>query len=169
MFKNCRYCGKPLPEEAAFCPYCARSQLDAQEAPEPPKPSKRPSLLLILLLAAAVLLVCGGWRLLHAASRPVEVPPETTGTHLVQGDRIPSLLNGPDGYLEYREETPEGQTLYHLILSKTGEDAEVSVFLENGTRVEHYYTPDVKGTLAARGIDLDALSADGQKENQVTP
>ena len=75
MSKNCRYCGKPLPEEAAFCPYCARSQLDAQEAPEPPRSPKKPPLLLIPLLAAA-LLVWGWW--ISPSSRPEEVPPETT-------------------------------------------------------------------------------------------
>ena len=77
MFKNCRYCGKPLPEEAAFCPYCARSQLDAQEAPEPPRSPKKPPLLLIPLLAAAALLLCVGWRLLRTP-QPIEVPPETS-------------------------------------------------------------------------------------------
>lgn len=75
MSKNCRYCGKPLPEEAAFCPYCARSQLDAQEAPEPPRSPKKPPLLLIPLLAAA-LLVWGWW--VSPSSRPEEMPPETT-------------------------------------------------------------------------------------------
>ena len=75
MFKNCRYCGKPLPEEAAFCPYCARSQLDAQEAPEPPRSPKKPPLLPIVLLAA--LLLCVGWRL-SRTPQPIEVPPETT-------------------------------------------------------------------------------------------
>ena len=75
MSKNCRYCGKPLPEEAAFCPYCARSQLDAQEAPEPPRSPKKPPLLPIVLLAA--LLLCVGWRL-SRTPQPIEVPPETT-------------------------------------------------------------------------------------------
>lgn len=75
MSKNCRYCGKPLPEEAAFCPYCARSQLEAHEAPEPPRSPKKPPLLLIPLLAAA-LLVWGWW--VSPSSRPEEVPPETT-------------------------------------------------------------------------------------------
>lgn len=77
MSKNCRYCGKPLPEEAAFCPYCARSQLDAQEAPEPPRSPKKPPLLLIPLLAAAALLLCVGWRL-SRTPQPIEVPPETS-------------------------------------------------------------------------------------------
>lgn len=77
MSKNCRYCGKPLPEEAAFCPYCARSQLDAQEAPEPPRSPKKPPLILIPLLAAAALLLCVGWRL-SRTPQPIEVPPETS-------------------------------------------------------------------------------------------
>ena len=77
MFKNCRYCGKPLPEEAAFCPYCARSQLDAQEAPEPPRSPKKPPLILMPLLAAAALLLCVGWRL-SRTPQPIEVPPETS-------------------------------------------------------------------------------------------
>ena len=194
MSKNCRYCGKPLPEEAAFCPYCARSQLDAQEAPEPPRSPKKPPLLLIPLLAAA-LLVWGWW--VSPSSRPEEMPPETTvettaptetraaettlppettaptteaeteptgeavpgGTlsRWVQGDRIASLHEGLDGYLEYSELNLEGQTVYHLVQYNTGESADVTVYSEDGARLSSYRTADVEGALAARGVDLNNL------------
>lgn len=171
MSRKCRYCAKPLPEEAAFCPYCARSQLETLEAPEPLRTKRKPPLLPISLFVAAALLVCGGWWLWHSAQAeegPVETTISPTDARQVQGSRIPCLQNGPNGYLEYREETPEGQVLYHLVLPETGKDAEVSVFSESGRRVDHYYTSDVKGTLAARGIDLDTLSTEGQKDDKVT-
>ena len=179
MSKNCRYCGKPLPEEAAFCPYCARSQLDAQEAPEPPRSPKKPPLLLMPLLAAA-LLVWGWW--VSPSSRPEEVPPETTlppettaptteaeteptgkavpaGTtsRWVQGDRIADLYEGLDGYFEYSELNLEGQVLYHLLQYNTGESAYVTVYSEDGAQLSSYRTSDVEGELAARGVDLNNL------------
>ena len=191
MFKNCRYCGKPLPEEAAFCPYCARSQLDAQEAPEPPRSPKKPPLLLIPLLAAAALLLCVGWRLLRTP-QPIEVPPETsaettappettlppettaptteaeteptgeavaglTGTRWAKADWISCLWNSPDGYFEYYELNLEGEMLYHIVRLKTGDQAEVTIYRDNGEIFSHYYTADVEGTLAARGVDLNNL------------
>ena len=185
MFKNCRYCGKPLPEEAAFCPYCARSQLDAQEAPEPPRSPKKPPLLLIPLLAAAALLLCVGWRL-SRTPQPIEVPPETsaettappettaptteaetepteeavvglTGTRWAKADWISCLWNSPDGYFEYYELNLEGEMLYHIVRLKTGDQAEVTIYRDNGEIFSHYYTADVEGTLAARGVDLNNL------------
>ena len=185
MFKNCRYCGKPLPEEAAFCPYCARSQLDAQEAPEPPKPPKKPPLLLIPLLAAAALLLCVGWRLLRTP-QPIEVPPETsaettappettaptteaeteptgeavpagTTSRWVQGDRIAELSEGLDGYFEYSELNLEGEVIYHLLRYNPGESADVTVYSDDGAQLSSYRTSDVEGALAARGIDLNNL------------
>lgn len=190
MYKKCRYCGKPLPEEAAFCPYCARSQLEAQEAPEPPRPPKKPPLLPIALLAAAALLLCVGWRLLRTPQP--EVPPETsvettvplettlppettsptteaetepteeavtalTGTRWANADWISSLWNGPDGYFEYYEQNLEGEMLYHIVRHKTGDQAEVTIYRDNGEIFSHYYTADVEGTLAARGVDLNNL------------
>ena len=189
MSKNCRYCGKPLPEEAAFCPYCARSQLDAQEAPEPSRSPKKPPLLLIPLLAAA-LLVWGWW--VSPSSRPEEVPPETTvettraaettlppettaptteaktepteeaaagltGTRWAKADWISYLWNDPDGYFEYYELNLEGEMLYHIVRLKTGDQAEVTIYRDNGEIFSHYYTADVEGTLAARGVDLNNL------------
>ena len=178
MSKNCRYCGKPLPEEAAFCPYCARSQLDAQEAPEPPRSPKKPPLLLIPLLAAAALLLCVGWRL-SRTPQPIEVQPETTAptteaetkptepteeavaaltyTRWAKADWISSLWNGPDGYFEYYEQDLEGEMLYHIVRLKTGDQAEVTIYRENGEIFSHYFTADVEGTLAARGVDLNNL------------
>lgn len=183
MSKNCRYCGKPLPEEAAFCPYCARSQLDAQEAPEPPRSPKKPPLLPIVLLAA--LLLCVVWWL-SRTPQPIEVPPETsaettaspettaptteaeteptgeavpamTGTRWAKADWISCLWNSPDGYFEYYELNLEGEMLYHIVRLKTGDQAEVTIYRDNGEIFSHYYTADVEGTLAARGVDLNNL------------
>lgn len=59
MSKNCRYCGAPLPEDASFCPRCARSQID-RTAMKPPRLWRKKTLYILLgalLLAAAALLI----------------------------------------------------------------------------------------------------------------
>lgn len=58
MEKKCPHCGSPLPEEASFCPHCAKSIIPHVEQ-KPPRhiPAKYLRILLILcLLAAAALL-----------------------------------------------------------------------------------------------------------------
>lgn len=80
-----------------------------------------------------------------------------TGSHWVQGDRIAELWEGPEGYFEYWEQNLEGQMLYHLVRYNTGESADVTVYSDNGAQLSSYKTSDVAGTLAARGVDLNAL------------
>ena len=54
--KKCRFCGSTLPDEAAFCPYCARSQTE-KETVEMPAPKGRKILLLFVVLAAVFCVV----------------------------------------------------------------------------------------------------------------
>ena len=54
MNKTCPHCGAPLPEDAAFCPHCAKSVNQRTEAGPPrPRPVKAILALGILLLIAA--------------------------------------------------------------------------------------------------------------------
>ncbi len=80
-----------------------------------------------------------------------------TGTRWAKADWISSLWNGPDGYFEYYEQDLEGEMLYHIVRLKTGDQAEVTIYRENGEIFSHYFTADVEGTLAARGVDLNNL------------
>ena len=58
--KKCIYCGKELPDEASFCPYCSRSQVEKEDA-APPKVLGRKWLtiigLAILVIAAVLVLI----------------------------------------------------------------------------------------------------------------
>lgn len=51
MMKQCRFCGKELPDDASFCPYCARS-LEEKEIVQVPVPKRRKILFLCVILAA---------------------------------------------------------------------------------------------------------------------
>lgn len=57
-FVPCPHCGRPVPQGAAFCPYCARSVRDKQPVPIPVPPRRRVPwrrLIPLLVLAALVL------------------------------------------------------------------------------------------------------------------
>ena len=62
--KNCIHCGRELPDEASFCPYCETEQAPPQEVSMPPIRRRWRARLIALL---CVLLVIGG---LYAALRP---------------------------------------------------------------------------------------------------
>lgn len=56
-WKSCPHCGARLPSEASFCPFCARSVNDRQEAHPPryiPGRALRCALIILVLLAAAL-------------------------------------------------------------------------------------------------------------------
>ena len=63
--ERCKFCGAELPEGAAFCPYCARSQLEKQPlCPPAPKRRRRPGGWIAgLLVAGGVLCAIGLMRL----------------------------------------------------------------------------------------------------------
>lgn len=73
MERTCPHCGAPLPEEAAFCPHCARDVHERKE-PRVPVPMRRKALLVLLVLV--VLAVLGGG--MYWAARP-HVPQEYDG------------------------------------------------------------------------------------------
>lgn len=54
--KNCKHCGKPLDEEANFCPYCMKRQSEPVTAPKINVKRRLPKLLLLIpvLLVAAL-------------------------------------------------------------------------------------------------------------------
>ena len=58
--KKCPYCGEELPEEAAFCPHCARS-INDRETPKPPRPLPRRALKLGAALLAVLVLALTFW------------------------------------------------------------------------------------------------------------
>lgn len=57
MRKHCKYCGKELHEQASFCPYCMKSQIEKQRAILPEKKSKKWLYVLIIGLLLALLTV----------------------------------------------------------------------------------------------------------------
>lgn len=90
---KCRFCGAELPEDAAFCPYCARSQLEKQQFHPPvPKHTRKP----LALTAAALGCVLAAGLFLCAAGlsspRPEgEIPTEP----LVQAEIVEAVQTEP--------------------------------------------------------------------------
>ncbi len=85
--EHCKFCGAELPEGAAFCPYCARSQLEKQPL-SPPAPKRRRMLggWIAGLLAAGVALCAIGliwfqpWQKAPNAESHLSVLAETAQT-----------------------------------------------------------------------------------------
>ena len=65
MSKICSQCGRELPEEASFCPYCEQPQLSAETAAPPRRWRRRTALAVGILLAALLAALA-----LYAALRP---------------------------------------------------------------------------------------------------
>ena len=62
-YHTCPYCGAELPEEASFCPYCARG-VRARTEIVPPNPAWRRRVRRLLAVLVPVLLLAGlgaGW------------------------------------------------------------------------------------------------------------
>ena len=56
--KKCIYCGKELPDQASWCPFCEKEQ---QEVKEVPVPSRRRRKIIGFTAAAILLCACGIW------------------------------------------------------------------------------------------------------------
>ena len=116
MEHKCQYCGAPLPEGAAFCPCCAKSQITKKTMLPPEKQSPRLRPAAAAAVCAGVLLV-SGFAVRHAltASAPTEAPetePATETTEMTTAateetvaTTAPIVLQ--DGEVWLHEEFPE--------------------------------------------------------------
>ena len=115
MGKHCIYCGTPLPEEASFCPHCARSQI-AKKPMRPPRFRRRAAAVLAVLVLGMGLLCLTRWKMnqmdrtLSQETLPPEtetLPPETETTAApTQAATAPTEPLPPR--LEIHEETAAG-------------------------------------------------------------
>lgn len=60
-FVPCPHCGQPIPRQAAFCPYCARSVRDRKPTPMPIAARRRAPWGVFLLVLALAILILGLW------------------------------------------------------------------------------------------------------------
>lgn len=132
MEKKCRYCGAALPEDASFCPHCARSQLAAIYFPTPEPPKKRSRLPLILAtFSGAAVLLAGGLLLFYRTPEPPaepaaleataeetteEAPPEEPTAEVAYGHNarvdFVSVHGKRDGLTTYYNEYTSGGAYY---------------------------------------------------------
>ena len=70
MEHKCPHCGAPLPENAAFCPYCARNVHPRKDA-KTPSPLRKKAVLGLLVLLAAAAAGVGFWQM-NRAHKPQE-------------------------------------------------------------------------------------------------
>ena len=123
MERTCPHCGADLPEDAAFCPKCARNIHPRKELC-PPNPLRK-KVLLVLLILAAVGAIGGGLWLTHA--------PKTYDSYgeVHYGDYQVLLSPSNDRFTPVAEVSlqgePEGQyripSRLFINNRKTGEDA----------------------------------------------
>ena len=105
--KKCIHCGKELPDQAVFCPYCETKQTDAKPAQTPRKWRKKAGIAAIL--AVFILLACFA---AHSLQKPKVY--DAQGPELQYKDyHVMVRLNGfGDGPIEGEPltERPCGQT-----------------------------------------------------------
>lgn len=86
--KKCIHCGKMLPDEASFCPYCETVQGDTVQESVPRRIRKSTVVLVCILLAAAAFLI-------HRATAPKVI--DAKGPELTYGDyRLVLTFTRPD-------------------------------------------------------------------------
>ena len=132
MEKKCRYCGAALPEDASFCPHCARSQLAAAYFPVPEPQKKRSRLpLIIATFSGAAVLLAGGLLLFYRTPEPPaepavleataeetteEAPPEEPTAEAAYGHNarvdFVSVHGKRDGLTSYYNEYTSGGAYY---------------------------------------------------------
>ena len=108
--KNCPHCGAVLPEEAAFCPCCARS-VNSRKEIHPPRRLSRRAVRVSLVLLASLVLVLTAW----LYTRPRVYDNGTAEIIYTDGDGSYQLLLNYFGdrfqsMTDYAEEVEEGTT-----------------------------------------------------------
>lgn len=131
MEKHCIHCGAPLPEDAGFCPVCAKAQTIA--APVKPLRRHRPLRFVGFGLAAAILVAAAAlWLSSILGKKPQTYEGDATLRYTMDGETYQLLLtfsggSNPAPELESPAQIREGETyakpsqLY--ILGADGRDA----------------------------------------------
>jgi predicted nucleic acid-binding Zn ribbon protein len=133
--KSCKYCGAPLPEDALFCPFCEKEQIEKLQL-RAPRPGRRRTILAALLALALLAGGLGLWRgslrhepQVYNAGAPVAEMQYTAGDGV--NYRLFLSFAGPG-------ETEPCERI-HLSLSESGEGSAVSLLCavpEGGTPEE---------------------------------
>lgn len=130
MEKHCMHCGTPLPEDAAFCPVCAKAQ--APTAPVKPLRRQRPLRWVLGGLAAAILVTAAALLPSFLEKKPQTYEGDASLNYTLDGETYQLFLtfgggSNPVPELESPAQIREGETyakpsqLY--ILAADGTDA----------------------------------------------
>lgn len=153
---RCIYCGATLPEQAAFCPHCAKSQVPKVSI-APPKPVRRHRWVWLVFFLAWLVALGSLFCLRNLPLRSAETDPEFTPTteapvtlpeetaaaqpkvafSMRQGTRAgytAQYSRGNNGYLEYVEYFSNWKWAYHLV-SMDGGMGNLERFDENGNKI----------------------------------
>ena len=153
---RCIYCGAELPERAAFCPHCAKSQVPKVSI-TPPKPVRRHRRVWLVFFLAWLVALGSLFCLRNLPLRSAETDPEFTPTteapvtqpeetaaaqpkvafSMQQGTRAghtAQYSQGNNGYLEYLEYYSDWKWAYHLV-SMDGGMGYLERFDENGNKI----------------------------------
>ena len=152
MSKQCKSCGAELPEGASFCPHCAQSQIERQNA-KPPRLWRKKALiaaLCVLVLVAAALAV-------FLPHRPKTYEGGASVTYTDQDGTYELLVSTSSNGLEHKQ--PEEKRTLSLSVDETsclpallgvyhdGTLADPDAFLDKVERCTLEAFPNENGTL----------------------
>lgn len=145
--KNCIHCGKPIPDDASFCPYCETVQGEVKQEAAPKRIRKSTVVLVCILLAAAILLIR------HAAAPKVI---DAKGPELTYGDyRLVLTFTRPDT----EEMIPEPQENGGASLTVVDDGANPSMLFIAGKESETNLREEFEEQIES--IELSAAPRDG--------
>ena len=166
MSRICQNCGAELPDGAAFCPHCEKSQVE-KTALKPPRPRRRRTLTLCLCAAGAIALGLGAWALARRAPAASAAAAETAAPSAapspVQSDRGAEPGGGDVLY-------SDGECDYRLALTFSGGETLVPEYsrTEQAAADETYALPSqLRVVRADTGEDAGAEFLAGLEEARV--